>query len=410
MEARFLPLVVAVALASSLGAGYRTSNFIVEAPTPQLAEEIGKAAEQYRHDLAITWTGAAMPNWSHPCPIRAEVEPNLGAGGATSFVFDKGEVFGWDMKIQGSQERVLDSVLPHEVTHTIFASYFRRPLPRWADEGACTTVEHVSERGKQQTMLINFLHTGRGIPFDEMFAMKEYPADVLPLYSQGYSLARFLIEQKGRREFVDFVGEGMKSDNWAADLKKHYGYSDLKNLQGQWLAWVKVGSPAQKQSPTQLASAAHEQSGGDSPLYRAQNNDGDSNVAAAKGMLVSATRGGFAANGGAAENSWASVDSAKPTGEKSSAGAASSGWYASQASAANAPTSGGGSHPSVYDRKPQGTLSQGEAPQAKPAPPTNTDPSTSAPPAREPQYLAQRDITAPVSADHRVLMEWNKPE
>ncbi len=70
---------------------------------------------------------------------------------------------------------MLDSVLPHEVTHTIFASHFRRPLPRWADEGACTTVEHPSERTKQQQMLIEFLHTNRGIPFHPMFAMKEYP-------------------------------------------------------------------------------------------------------------------------------------------------------------------------------------------------------------------------------------------
>ena len=94
-------------------------------PTPELAEEIGKLAEVYRHDLAIEWLGKAMPNWAQPCPIHAQVEPQLGAGGATSFVFDHGEVFGWRMEIQGSHERVLDSVLPHEVTHTIFAT----PLP-----------------------------------------------------------------------------------------------------------------------------------------------------------------------------------------------------------------------------------------------------------------------------------------
>ena len=61
------------------------------------------------------------------------------------------------MSIQGSRQRILDSVLPHEVTHTIFASHFRQPLPRWADEGACTTVEHASERAKQEKMLIEFL-------------------------------------------------------------------------------------------------------------------------------------------------------------------------------------------------------------------------------------------------------------
>ena len=34
-------------------------------------------------------------------------------------------------------------------------------------------------------MLISFLGPGTGLRFDDMFAMKEYPADVLPLYAQG---------------------------------------------------------------------------------------------------------------------------------------------------------------------------------------------------------------------------------
>ena len=126
--------------AVAAAAGHRTANFIVEAPTPALARRIGDAAEQYRHDLAVEWLGQPLPRWSRPCPISAQVAPQLGAGGATSFVFDNGEVFNWTMTIQGSEERILDSVLPHEITHTIFATHFRQPLPRWADEGACTTV------------------------------------------------------------------------------------------------------------------------------------------------------------------------------------------------------------------------------------------------------------------------------
>ena len=129
------------------------------------------------------------------------------------------------------------------MTHTIFATHFRRPLPRWADEGACTTVEHISERTKQDRMLIQFLHTGRGIGFNQMFAMTEYPSDILPLYSQGYSLARFLIDQKGRREFVNYVGDGLASENWTATTKQHYGYANLAVLQNSWLDWVKQGSP-----------------------------------------------------------------------------------------------------------------------------------------------------------------------
>ncbi len=235
-----------------LAASYRTANFVVEAPSPQLAQKIGDAAEQYRHDLAIEWIGQPLPRWSQPCPITAEVAPTLGAGGATSFVFDRGEVFNWTMSIQGSEERILDSVLPHEVTHTIFASHFRQPLPRWADEGACTTVEHPVERARQHRLLIEFLRTGRGISFPEMFAMKEYPADVLPLYSQGYSLARYLIERGGRKRYIHFVGNGLASSDWPGSLSQYYGIHDIAKLQTVWLEWVKRGCPA---PPASVAAA-----------------------------------------------------------------------------------------------------------------------------------------------------------
>src|SRR4051812_24813610 len=253
MEARIARVVSSAAMliclwflsadSSARAAGYKTTNFVVSAPTPQLAKEIGDQAEVYRNQLAMEWLGKDLPAWSKPCPINAQVQPNLGAGGATSFVFDRGEVFGWKMNIQGSRERILDSVLPHEVTHTIFASYFRQPLPRWADEGACTTVEHPSEVSKQERNLIQFLKSGRGIPFSQMFAMKEYPSDVMPLYAQGHSLSEWLIESHGRKEFLEFVGDGMKDENWPRAVHEHYGFSSLLTMQTAWNDWVKQGRP-----------------------------------------------------------------------------------------------------------------------------------------------------------------------
>src|SRR5437763_13268480 len=109
MEARFAWPVSTSALLIGLcslsvgtianAAGYKTTNFVVSAPSPELAKEIGDQAEVYRHQLAIEWIGKELPPWSKPCPINATLKP--GAGGATSFVFDRGEVFGWKMNIQG---------------------------------------------------------------------------------------------------------------------------------------------------------------------------------------------------------------------------------------------------------------------------------------------------------------------
>lgn len=255
MDARWVRAGVLLAVVCSLGANYRTRNFIISAPTGTLAQEVGEAAEHYRRQLALEWLGDELPPWPQPCPVHVTVGPHLGAGGATSFMFDGGRPFGWQMSIQGSRERILDSVLPHEVTHTIFATHFGRPLPRWADEGACTTVEHISERAKQHQFLLTFLTTGRGIAFNQLFAMKEYPADVLPLYAQGYSLARFLIAQGGKRKFIDYIGDGMQANDWTAATRKHYGFRDLSELQLTWVDWVRRGSPADIPSRTAIAAA-----------------------------------------------------------------------------------------------------------------------------------------------------------
>jgi hypothetical protein len=275
-------LCIGIAAASSANAaGYKTTNFVVSAPTPQLAKEIGDSAEAWRRKLAIEWLGKELPRWGKPCPINAKVSPGMGAGGATSFIFDRGEVFGWKMDIQGSRERILDSVLPHEVTHTIFASHFRQPLPRWADEGACTTVEHPSEIAKQERNLVQFLKTGRGIPFKQMFAMTEYPPDVMPLYAQGHSLAQWLIENRGREAFLTFLKDGMRDDNWRRAVHQHYGFNDLVTMQYAWNDWVKQGRPRSTpgNSPMDvLASQSRSASpaatlSGQPPIYRGQSPD-----------------------------------------------------------------------------------------------------------------------------------------
>lgn len=244
MDARlFRAVVLAAVLLVSMGASHRTANFVVKTRDPQLAPRIAEAAEKYRKELAVAWLGKEMPNWSAPCPMDVNVGQNLGAGGATTFVFDRGEVFGWRMSIQGSQERIFDSVLPHEITHMVFASHFRRPLPRWADEGAATSVEHASERAKQYQTLEQCLRTNRGIAFNRMFAMTDYPQDFAPLYAQGYSLADFLIQKGGRQKYVQYVDESLQQGQWADATQRHYGVADLGELQNTWLAWIRQGHP-----------------------------------------------------------------------------------------------------------------------------------------------------------------------
>lgn len=242
-----------------------TRNFIIRAPNPRLAQQAAQLAEKYRRELSLEWLGYEIAPWDEKCPVQVIIDRL--PGGETSFAFvrndsgEKAQPIGWQMKVYGPPDRVLDAVLPHEITHTIFATHFGRPLPRWADEGACTTVEHESERAKNHRLLIDFL-TGkpsRGIPFNRMFTMTEYPHDILPLYAQGYSLAKFLIRQRDRQTFVAYIGEGMQRGDsrnalaaWNEVTQKYYGYKDLSDLQLKWLKWVESGSPLEVKAPAAI--------------------------------------------------------------------------------------------------------------------------------------------------------------
>ena len=224
-----------------------TPNFTVYANDPNWAKEVSVAAEDFRKVLAIHWTGNELPQWSKPCILFVQDNPRALASGETNYTLVNGAVINFKMTVRGTRERIIDSVLPHEVTHTIIASHFApygRPVPRWADEGMCTTVEHEAERRKHDQLLIKFLTEGKGLPFATLFLLEDYPADPLPLYAQGYSLTSFLIAQggeQGARTFIRFLEAGMKNNDWVAATTEVYGYPMVGKLQTAWNDWVNIG-------------------------------------------------------------------------------------------------------------------------------------------------------------------------
>lgn len=250
MEARAIRILVVVLALCSLAATYRTRNFIVAAPTAEIAKQVGDYGEHHRVELAKLWLGKALPNWKNPCMVRVTVG-QMGAGGETNFVFDRGEVSGWDMRIQGPLDRILDSVLPHEVCHTIFACHFRRPLPRWADEGAATLSENESERRRQMLLCREVLGSAQQIDFRTMLQMMDYPKqmrDVLSLYAQGYVLCDLLVQKGGRKKYLDFLEAGHRS-GWENAVQAHYGYRSSSELEQEWKSWIVAGCPAKVETP-----------------------------------------------------------------------------------------------------------------------------------------------------------------
>ncbi len=225
----------------SLAATHSTKNFTVTASDPRVAEQMANRAEYLRATLAEFWLGKPMPNWFKRCHIKIEAGNKL-PGGSTSFSFHNGEVYGWDMHVWGTVERIYDSVLPHEITHTILASHFRTPVPRWADEGAATFTEHQAERAKYRQQLYLALKSNKGIPLDQLFSIEEYPSESMPLYAHGFSVAEFLIRQRGPHYYIGFIDACLAEETtWDDLVYEYYGYSSLRSLQNDWVSWVQDG-------------------------------------------------------------------------------------------------------------------------------------------------------------------------
>jgi hypothetical protein len=236
---RLLALAVVLAALASMGAQFQTTNFNVHAADPQVAQLIGQWAEHYRKEKAQIWLGREMPNWPQRCPLYVEVSMK-GPSGATSFQFGQGQVLGMKMEIEGPLERLVNSVLPHEVTHTVFAFHFRQPVPRWADEGGSVLSEDDIERQRHDQLVRSIINKGQKIPLRTLFSLKEYPQQVMCLYAQGYSMTDYLVKRSNRQHFLAFVGRGMQA-GWDKAVQDYYGQKNVDDLEQAWLQFLREG-------------------------------------------------------------------------------------------------------------------------------------------------------------------------
>ena len=238
-------------------ASFRTRNFLVTAPSRDIAQRIGERAEDCRRELAISWLGIELSPWKEPCAVRVYVRTGKGATGETSFEFENRRPARLRMTVLGPLEELTESILPHEVSHLVLATHFGRRLPPWIDEGASTLVESASEREKLRKAVRKILSGQRQLSITQLIALSEYPRDIVPLYTQGHALSSFLIKRGGKKRFIQFVQDGLaRSDRmksaqrspsslaecWAQAIAAHYGFASLENLEARWLTWISDAS------------------------------------------------------------------------------------------------------------------------------------------------------------------------
>jgi RNA polymerase sigma factor (sigma-70 family) len=231
----------------SAKAVYRTANFVVTAPTPKTAAQVGRLAERDRKAIALLWLGEELPAWSEPCPVEVRLADRESSS-ATTLMFRDGAVVQQSMTLRGSLEHILDDLLPHEVTHTVLAHQFGRPTPRWVGEGAAMLGESAPAQARHRQTLRRVVEGGRLLPLRRLLAAHEYPRDVAAFHAQSYSLVEFLVATGGRGKLLAFVARGER-DGWDTAVRAHYGNRTVEELEADWLDHLRQNVKAKWPAP-----------------------------------------------------------------------------------------------------------------------------------------------------------------
>lgn len=240
--------------------GFASSdNFVVYAPTQELADEVLKKSEQLRTKLARAW-------------LDKELAPGVGAAmiyvslsdreshGLTSPKNRPDEKY-HAVTIRSSRDKTLNVILPHELTHALIADEFGTRLPEWADEGVACYQDGSELSGKRRHTLARFARTAQWPSLEGVLRQQKYQSDDHAFFTVASSVTEFLLERDSPKTFFAFAIEG-KEKGWSFAAQTHYGFRSLRELESKWQEWavqsLQPGSEARRsanQTPTTRLSS-----------------------------------------------------------------------------------------------------------------------------------------------------------
>ncbi len=215
-------------------------RFVVTGGDTLVNRIVQREAEHQARVLAEKWTGKPLPPLKDNWKIVVKIEPSRTVG-STTFTYGpdktKPALLASEMQLEGSLEQILRVQLPHEITHCVLAAHFGRPLPRWADEGIALLSEPAKEQADHDIKCREVLNGGKALVLKTLLPMTEYPKDLVVLYAQGHSVARFL-HARDAKKLLPLL-EASFADGWDKALKATYGFADADELEKAWIEWLK---------------------------------------------------------------------------------------------------------------------------------------------------------------------------
>lgn len=225
-----------------------TSHFrIFHNQSREYVERVAQVCEKMRLELHRKWFGNDGVDWTPKCDLilhasagdysRITGVPGTSPGHSRIETDPgTGRVIGRRMDMHIDNPTMIETVLPHETTHVVLAGMFDRfAVPRWADEGMAVLSEPIDKIEQHRRNLQKALQEGTLFRVPELMNLQDYPAPrrISAFYAQSVFLVDFFVQEKGAQTFVEFLREGLRSNQYEQALRKHYGWS-MTDAEVRW--------------------------------------------------------------------------------------------------------------------------------------------------------------------------------
>jgi hypothetical protein len=228
--ATFLLPPVSNVIADEFPQTVRTTNFLVDAPTTELAQQVGRRAEELRREIAVAWLGSELPQSEHVNLILVEIDDQRSSGRTVVSPTNRGHF----LTLTGTVEEVSHSMLAHEIVHTVFAARYGLDMPAWANEGVASRYDNAQRHEIRAQWLRDFVHMRL---WPDLTRLMAEPIRSQSSYSAAAAVTEYLLQRRTPRQFLTFVEDGSRR-GWDTALASHYGIADQAQLAQQWQQWV----------------------------------------------------------------------------------------------------------------------------------------------------------------------------
>lgn len=229
-----------------------TANCIVYYKTTEQAKQVAKRVEDTlaRVTDQLEYTGL---DW-HRDKCKVFVFDNAAAW--DEFVKESGATTEWadgfaygplrEIYVHaGDGKRMLDTVLPHELTHVIHREYVREgtPLPLWLLEGLACANEFAG-KDRRFGMARSALATGKLIPLNHLTAFRNYPrGEAVGLYyAESLTLVEFILDRFGHEGLAQLHKKLRGTEEFDKLVKRAFKM-DYDEFERDWLEYVRTWKP-----------------------------------------------------------------------------------------------------------------------------------------------------------------------